>query len=101
MERKKLLVLGFLTFFSSGASSFSPSLEELQPFLNDLSQKRSAPEIAEKLKLFLEKANDIALKTITSSGSPIEKEKLEEFKDDFQAHLYDELLDFYTPINTD
>ena len=83
------------------ASPISDSLKELSPFLETLSKPSSAPEIANNLRNFLEKANDVAIETIKKSNSSISEEKLQEFKDDFHGELFSEIEDIFQPIDTD
>ena len=98
---RKILFFWSFMIFTAHAAASTLCVDALTPLLEDLLKKHSPSDTAKKLQIFLEKANDIALKAIEQSGSSIPQEKLQEFKEDFHGQLFDELLDFYTPITTD
>lgn len=99
---KATYILTFICMTTAAiANSPTNPLDELSPFLDALAKPQSSQETAKNLQEYLKKATDIAVATIKKSGTKISEQKLQEFKDDMHAELWDELEDFSTPIDKD
>lgn len=107
MERQKsgaLICLGILLcagFPTAMADQSEDPFKELIPLIDTLSHKNNAVKIAETIKIFLETATSIALKTVEKSESSISTKKLQNFKEDLNEKILSCIEDLYKPIDTD
>lgn len=108
----KIIKFIFFLFFLSGITLTQAKsvdltqpnhhqLNELTPFLENLSKARSLQETAQILEKYLEKATDIAIANIKKSGSTIPEEKLENLRQTIHDELETLLDDLYIPVDID